>query len=435
MGHAHFDQLSESQREATQTALRHVLGTVPVDGVTPLAGGFTTAAVSRIEAGGRRYVLRVEGTPSPLRNPHQYQSMRIAADAGIAPRLYYADEDSRVAVIDHVETRPLGSFPGGPPALARALGELLRRLQATEVFPYFVDYPAIVARLWAHVCRTGLFADGVLDPVNERLAEIRGAYVWDRAHSVSCHNDPVPANILYDGKRLWLIDWESAYRNDPLVDVAIMSDHFARTEELQAALLQAWLGRAPDAALLARLWAHVCRTGLFAPGVLDPVNERLAGIREAYVWNGADSVSCHNDPVPANILYDGKRLWLIDWESAYRNDPLVDVAIMSDHFARTEELQATLLQAWLGRAPDAALLERLKHVTALTRLYYAGVFLSASALVPRAAPDTGLAAPTMPALEQAVAAGRFKFGTRAHNHVVGKMFLASFLRNVPTPRF
>ena len=329
MGHAHFDALPDQQRDAAHAALRHVLGTVPVDGVTALAGGFTTASVFRIEAGARAYVLRAEGRASPLRNPHQYQSMRIASEAGIAPRLYYADEDSRVAVIDYIEQQPIGGFAGGPPALARALGELLRRLQATPAFPYFVDYPAIVARLWAHVCRTGLFAPGVLDPVNERLAEIRETYVWDRAASVSCHNDPVPANILYDGNRLWLIDWESAYRNDPLVDVAIMSDHFARTEELQAALLQAWLGRAPDESLRARL----------------------------------------------------------------------------------------------------------EQVAALTRLYYAGVFLSASALVPRAAPDSSLAAPTMPALEQAVAAGRLKSGTRAHNHVVGKMFIASFLTGRPTPRF
>jgi predicted Ser/Thr protein kinase len=329
MGHAHFDALPDERREAAHAALRHVLGTVPVDGVTPLAGGFTTAAVFRIDAGGRRYVLRVEGRPSPLRNPHQYQSMRIASEAGIAPRLYYFDEDSRVAVIDFIQAQPLASFAGGPHVRAQALGELRRRLDATPLFPYFVDYPAIVARLWAHVCRTGLFADGVLDPVNE------------------------------------------------------------------------------------------C----------------LAAIREAYVWDGGHSVSCHNDPVPANVLYDGNRLWLIDWESAYRNDPLTDVAIMSDHFARTEELQAVLLQAWLGRVPDAALRARLEHVAALTRLYYAGVFLSASALVPRAAPDSGLAAPTMPALEEAVAAGRLKFGTRAHNHIVGKMFLASFLGDVPTPRF
>jgi hypothetical protein len=329
MGNAHFDALTDAQREAAQAALRCVFGTVPIDAVTRLSGGITTAAVYRIDAGGRRYVLRVEGTPSPLRNPHQYVSMRIAFEAGIAPRLYYANEGSRVAVIDYIEPQPLGSFAGGPLARAQALGELRRRLDATPVFPTFVDYPAIVARLWAHVCRTGLFAASVLDPVNERLAEIRDAYAWDRA----------------------------------------------------------------------------------------------------------DSVSCHNDPVPGNVLHDGQRLWLVDWESAYRNDPLVDVAIMSDHFARTEELQAAFMQAWLGRAPDDALLARLRLVRALTRLYYAGVFLSASALAPRAAPDPSLAAPTLPALAQAVAAGRLKFGTPAHNHVVGKMFIASFLNGCATPGF
>lgn len=36
--------------------------------------------------------------------------------------------------------------------------------------------------------------------------------VWGEARSVSSHNDTLPANILFDGKRLWMIDWESAYR-------------------------------------------------------------------------------------------------------------------------------------------------------------------------------------------------------------------------------
>ena len=137
MGIVHFDKLPEDRREAAHAALRQVLGAVPVDAATPLAGGATTAAVFRIEAGERRYVLRVEGTPSPLRNPHQYQSMRIASDAGIAPRLHYFDEDSRVAVIDYVEPQPLGSFAGGPPALAQALGELLAAAASDAGLPQF----------------------------------------------------------------------------------------------------------------------------------------------------------------------------------------------------------------------------------------------------------------------------------------------------------
>jgi aminoglycoside phosphotransferase (APT) family kinase protein len=330
MGHAHFDELTDSQRQAAQAALRHVLGAVPIDAATRLSGGITTAAVFRIEAGAHRYVLRVEGAPSPMRNPYQYQSMRIASEAGIAPRLYYADEDSRVAVIDYVAQQPLHLYPGGPLKRAQALGTLLRELGSTPSFPHHVDYPDIVTRLWAHVCRTGLFAAGVLDGVNQHLAEIREAYVWDRAESVSGHNDPVPNNVLFDGKRLWLIDWENGWRNDPLVDVSIVSDHLARGPELQEALLL----------------------------------------------------------------------------------------------------------AWCGRAPDEGLRTRLKLARALTHLFYAGVCFSASATAPRESSDVDLTALTVAAYEQTYSADSIMTQrTPARWHALGKMFIASFLSGGATPNF
>ena len=274
-------------------------------------------------------MLRLEGPASPLRNPHQYVSMRIAADAGIAPAIRYIDEPARVAVMDFVEQQPLAAFPGGPRALARALGELLRRVQATEPFPHFVDYPDIVARLWA----------------------------------------------------------------------------------------------------------HVCRTGLFAPGVLDAHTEHLAHIRETYVWNSADSVSSHNDAIPSNILFDGARLWLIDWESAYRNDPLADTAIMLDNLAPSPELESVLLQTWLDRAPEENLRARLTLVRALTRLYYAGVFLSASAAAPRARPDADLSVPNVLEFRRAIREGRLKSGAPETKHTLGKMFLAAFIADTTPPGF
>jgi aminoglycoside phosphotransferase (APT) family kinase protein len=329
MPNSHFDALPEAQRSAARAALSHVLGPVPLDAVSPVSGGATAAAIFRLDAGGRRYLLRIEGPASPLRNPHQYVSLQLASEAGIAPKLHYADAATRVAVIDFVEQQPLHRFPGGAGALAQALGELLNGLQTVPVFPYFVDYPDIVTRLWTHVCRTSLFAPGVLDRASERLSRIRKAYDWDRDQSVSSHNDSIPSNILFDGTRLWMIDWESAYRNDPLVDIAIVSDNLARTPELEEALLRAWLGHAPDAALRARL----------------------------------------------------------------------------------------------------------KLVRALTRLYYAGVLFSASATAPRPAPDTDITALSLAAFGAAVGSGRLKSGTAETKHVLGKMFLASFLDGRATPGF
>jgi len=322
-----FDALPAERRETVRSALGAAFGPAAIGAITPVAGGASGASTFRVDTGGRRYLLRVEGSASPLRNPHQYISMRIAAEAGIAPRIQYVDEVGRVAVIEFIEQQPLQAYPGGPRALANALGQLLARVQATPVFPSFVHYPDLVARLWAHVCRTGLFAAGVLDGHTERLADIRDAYVWD----------------------------------------------------------QAW------------------------------------------------SVSSHNDPVPSNILFDGERLWMIDWESAYRNDPLVDVAIVLDNLARSSELEDALLQAWLGRAPDEALRIRLELIRALTRLYYAGVLFSASAAASWTRLDSDLSAPAAPDFQRAIREGRLQPGTPETKHILGKMFLASFSTGVAPP--
>ncbi len=320
-------QHETAQYETVRSALNAAFGSPRVNAITPIAAGASGAFPFRVEIGERRYLVRVEGPASPLRNPHQYASMRIAAEAGIAPRLHWVDEAVRVAVMDFIEEQPLSTFPGGRRALARSVGEMLRRVQATSPFPHFIRYPDMVSRLWAWVCRTGLFAPGVLDPYTERLGRLREAYAWEPAHLVSSHNDPVPRNILFDGNRLWMIDWESAYCNDPLVDVAITLDSFARSPALEGVLLEAWSGGAPD----------------------DTVSARLAQVR------------------------------------------------------------------------------------ALTRLYYAGVFLSASASANGPLADGNVSTPSVAAFQSAVRDGRLQPGAAATRHILGKMYLAAFFTGAAPP--
>ncbi len=138
-----FDVFSIAHRETARSALAAAFGSAPVGAITAMTGGATTASVYRVEVGQRRYLLRIEGEPSPLRNPHQYVSMRIATEAGIAPAIRYLDEAARIVVIDFIEHQPLKTYPGGPRALAQALGELFSRLQATSVFP-------LLRQLWRH---------------------------------------------------------------------------------------------------------------------------------------------------------------------------------------------------------------------------------------------------------------------------------------------
>ena len=73
------------------------------------------------------------------------------------------------------------------------------------------------------------------------------------------------------------------------------------------------------------------------------------------------------------------------------------------------------------------------QVRSLTRLFYAGVLFSASASAGHARPDSDLAAPTSAEFERAIRAGRLKAGTAETSHVLGKMFLASFLTGEVPP--
>ena len=259
--------ITNAQSDIARQALRNAFGARPVQSIEPVAGGATTALVLKVGVGDRNYLLRVEGEPSPLRNPHQYESMRIAAEAGIAPKIHHLDETARVVVMDFIEPRPLRDYPGGIGGLAQALGELLKRLQATPVFLFFVDYPDIVARLFAHIRRTGLFAAGVLDNHVEHLERIGQNYSSGLERLVSSHNDAHSGNLLFDGQRLWLIDWESACRNDPMVDLAILIDSFAFSSDLEKVLAKSWLGRAPDDAFYGRLATVRALTRLYFAGV------------------------------------------------------------------------------------------------------------------------------------------------------------------------
>ena len=286
----------------------------------------------RIEVGSRPYLLRLESSRrDEVRDPHRsYVCMRAAAEAGIAPAVRYADPTAAVAITDFVPHRPMADYLRPSPDLARDLGNLVARLQAIPAFPPVTDYLTVIG------------------------------------------------------------------------------------------------------SLLGRLLA----SDLFAPRLLDPHREGFERIREAYPWNGEALVSSHNDLNPANILFDGERLWLIDWETAYRNDPLVDVATLTIFIATSSELEAVLLQSWLGREPDRALRARLALMRILARLFYGcAASLNAAHGPEMVAPETDLSAPTRAQFAEAVEQGRMTNGSPEAQRLIGKMALASFLAGVAAPEF
>ena len=257
-----LEQIPQSRREIAATALSAAFGAAPLLGLKPILGGGSGALAYRADIDGQRFVLRMEGTRIAHRNSFQYVCMQAASDAGIAPRLRHLNATAGVVIMDFVASRPLRDYPGGAEAMMIELGALTRRLQATALFPYAGDYPVVLTRMLENL-RSVAFAPGLLDAHADGFARIVAAYRWDSTALVSAHNDLNAGNILFDGERLWLVDWETAFRNDPLADVAILVENFGNTPALADRLLTAWLGHEADRALRARLLLMTHMTRLY----------------------------------------------------------------------------------------------------------------------------------------------------------------------------
>ncbi len=271
--------VSPDQRPAVAKALRAAFGTPVMDSWAPLSGGLSGAEVWRIRVGGIAYLLRVETGRDALRDPHRgYACMKLAADACLAPRVRYADPDDGVVITDYVEPRSLSlDYAGTRADLVVELAQAVRVLHGIEGFPPLVDYLDGLNALVDQAARSGVVPVGAFD-VWPRLFEACRRLAPE---PVSSHNDLNPRNLLYDGRRVWLIDWEAAFRADRYVDLAAIANVYAGDPENEALLLRTYFSREPTAAEGARLWlfrqvSHLFHAAIFIVGVAGQA--RAAGL-------------------------------------------------------------------------------------------------------------------------------------------------------------
>lgn len=81
-------------------------------------------------------------------------------------------------------------------------------------------------------------------------------------------------------------------------------------------------------------------------------------------------VPCHLDLKSQNVLDDGVRLWIIDWEYGAMSEPLFDLASLASADSFTDEEMDKLLVLYAG-SPSAEMKERLKQLRILADLRWA----------------------------------------------------------------
>ena len=197
-----------------------------VESIEAIRAGLSGAGVYAVTASRGKFVLRVQGRQ--LDAEYFSQQLRVlhrASAAGVAPRIVHVDEDARAVVSVRIAGAPLAAALADSTQRAAVLGSVvdgLRTLHALDPSEVAAREPMPFARTAWEACR---YRPGfpswaaVLAPTFDELA----AVLERDPRRVVSHNDVNPGNLLWDGARAWLVDWEVSGLGHAYYDLATLA--------------------------------------------------------------------------------------------------------------------------------------------------------------------------------------------------------------------
>ncbi|CAN5123684.1 phosphotransferase family protein [soil metagenome] len=213
--------------------------------VEELSGGLTNLNLKVSTAEGV-YVVRVfQGDAALLgidRDAEEHNT-RAAAQAGVAPRVVDYRPDLEMLVIDYISgvTYDNGTFaqPGVVERVADAFRTLHRGPRFVGDFDMFVRQAGYLRT----VREKGWWLPDGYDAYDAAFHQVRAALEVRREPTVPCNNDLLAGNLVDDGTKLWLIDYEYSGNNDACFELGNTSTECDLDIDQIESLVNTYYGR------------------------------------------------------------------------------------------------------------------------------------------------------------------------------------------------
>jgi thiamine kinase-like enzyme len=226
----------------------------PVE-LTVIKGGLSHRVV-RVDAGGRRFVLRVLDpavTAAGLGVPMDQEIANTvqAAETGAGPKVLRVLPEQHALVLEFVEGVTLSA--ADVPQRLEGIAAACRQLHSGRPFGNDFDIFDKLAEFLALCDRHGLglpegFAEQL--PLVERIRQALAAAPLPR---VPCHNDLLAENFIADGDRVRIVDYQLSGQNDPCFELGDIAAEALLDPDAVARLAAAYFGPALTERVLARV--------------------------------------------------------------------------------------------------------------------------------------------------------------------------------------
>lgn len=251
-----------------------------IKSLAPLKGGVSNASFVVEDAGGR-FVARV-GHDYPFHQvsrEREAEAARAAHAVGLSPEIILARDGVMVTPFitarTFAEADVRNDWQRCLALIQRCHRDMARRIRGQGaifwIFQILRDYAATLQA--AQHRETPNLARWMAVTDELEAAQVPMPIIFG-------HHDLLPTNFMDDGTRLWLIDWEYGAFGTAMFDLANLAAANSFTPGLEAQMLAAYFGKAPDAAttrayyamkvaaaLREAMWGMISELHLSAPGV------------------------------------------------------------------------------------------------------------------------------------------------------------------------
>jgi thiamine kinase-like enzyme len=202
------------------------------------------------------FVARIAGTGSELlaidRDCEYRNSVTAAAAGAGAPVIEYRPQD-RLLVIGYIVGRTFGAPDVAAAENIPRIAAACHRLHDGAMFGNDFDMFEVQRRYRSVARSHGFKIPAGYDDLAPQFAAAEKALAVRAEGTVPCNNDLLPANLIDDGDRIWLIDYELSGNNDACFELGNIAAESHLERQALEDLVTAYYGR-PRRSKTARAW-------------------------------------------------------------------------------------------------------------------------------------------------------------------------------------
>ncbi|MBS0635023.1 MAG: phosphotransferase [Verrucomicrobia bacterium] len=234
--------------EVTVRDVREILNTnAPIE-LKPLGGGFSGGHLYTLDCNNKQYIVRrTGGVFGPKGIKQEVAILHEMNKTGICPKMLYADDTTGLIIMEKIDSILPAEFA---PGLIACSDELIEQLLShlRKMHKIALDESVVTER--NDLFHLKKFANlPSLSGLSEAMQTmLHSCLTWQLGPERQLnHNDLHMRNMLYDGKKLYLIDWECAGYGPKDYDLAGFCNNQVMTLESGLTLYARYLMRKPTA--------------------------------------------------------------------------------------------------------------------------------------------------------------------------------------------